>query len=118
MALLNGCEWRVASVISDESCQLLVLCRRLFDRYIKQRVSDMYGEKSKFILSNPYLKSAPSSFKTSLVILLRRKSRGYNEVLVRQGQRVNSIYFILRSACGLTLASCCLLWLVCFYPRQ
>ena len=98
MALLNGVAWRVASVITDECCQLLVLCRRLFDRYVKQHVSQMYVEKTRFVLSNPYFKSAPSTFKTSLVVLMRKKSLGYNELLVRQGQPVNSVYFILRSA--------------------
>ena len=96
MSLLNGVEWRVATVITDESCQLLVLSRRLFDRYIRLHVSEMYSEKSRFVLSNPYLKSAPSAFKTSLIILMRKKSLGYNEVLARQGQPINSVYFILR----------------------
>jgi len=100
MSLLNGVEWRVATVITDESCQLLVLSRRLFDRYIRVHVSAMYSEKSRFVLSNPYLKSAPSALKTSLIILMRKKSLGYNEVLVRQGQPISSVYFILRSACG------------------
>jgi len=98
MALLNGVEWRVASVITDEPCQLLVLSPRLFDRYIKKHVSEMYSEKSRFVLTNQYLKSAPSSLKTSFIILLRKKSLDYNEMLARQGQPVNSVYFILRSA--------------------
>jgi len=98
MALLNGVEWRVASVVTDEACQLLVLSPSLFDRYIKRHVSEMYSEKSRFVLSNPYLKSAPPSLKTSLIILLRKKSLEYNQVLVRQGQPINSVYFILRSA--------------------
>jgi len=98
MSLLNGVEWRMATVITDESCQLLVLSRCLFDRYIRVHVNEMYTEKSRFVLSNPYLKSAPSAFKTSLIILMRKKSLGYNDVLVRQGQPINSVYFILRSA--------------------
>jgi len=55
MSLLNGVEWRVATVVTDESCQLLVLSRRQFDRYIRVHVSAMYSEKSRFVLSNPYL---------------------------------------------------------------
>jgi len=102
MSLLNSVEWRVATVVTDESCQLLVVSRRLFDRYIRQHVSEMYSEKSRFVLSNPYLKSAPAAFKTSLIILMRKKSLGYNEVLVRQGQTINSIYFILRLAANNT----------------
>lgn len=98
MSLLNGVEWRVASVITDEACQLLVVSQRMFERYIKRHVSDMYAEKSRFVLTNPYLKSAPSAFKTSLIILMRKKSFGYDDVLVRQGQQINSVYFILRSA--------------------
>lgn len=98
MALLNGVEWRLASVVTDESCQLLILSRPLFDRYIKRHAGEMYSEKSRFVLTNLYLKSAPSAFKTSLIILMRKKSLSYNEVLAAQGQPVNSVYFILRSA--------------------
>ena len=98
MSLLNGVEWRVASVITDDPCQLLVVSQRMFERYIKRHVSEMYSEKSRFVLTNPYLKSAPSAFKTSLIILMRKKSFGYDEVLVRQGQQIDSVYFILRSA--------------------
>ena len=108
MSLLNGVEWRVASVISDEPCQLLSICQRLFDRYIKRHVSDMYTEKSRFVLSNPYLKSAPPSLKTSLIILLRKKSLGYTEVLARQGRQINSVYFILRSAAVTRVLGLCL----------
>ena len=106
MSLLNGVEWRLASVITDESCQLLVLSQQLFDRYIKQHASEMYSEKSRFVLTNPYLKSAPSAFKTSLVILMRKKSLGYNELLIRQGQTINSVYFILRSAANFLHTPC------------
>jgi len=98
MALLNGMEWRVASVVTDEPCQLLVVSQDLFERHIKQHVSRMYTEKSRFLLTNPYLKSAPAALKTSLIVLMRKKSFGYDEVVARQGQRINSVYFILRSA--------------------
>jgi len=95
----------MASVITDEPCQLLLISRRLFDLYIQQHVSQMYSEKSRFVLTNPYIKSAPSNFKTALVILMRKKSLGYNEVMARQGQQINSVFFILQSVANIHIIS-------------
>lgn len=47
------------------------------------------------------------------VVLLSKKSLEYNEVLVRQGQPINSVYFILRSVAnthGVRGVHVCVTW--------
>ena len=88
---------RIASVITDEQTELLVINRNVFDRYLRELVRESFSEKGDFVTAATYFNCCPPSIRTSLMMLLQKKTMNYGETLVGQGQPLTAVYFILRS---------------------
>ena len=66
-----------------------------------QVVHHEFEEKLGFIQNNPLLKLWANKWKKTLAVALDREVRSYEEPLVRQGDKAENIYFIIRQVSDL-----------------
>ena len=95
-SLLAEGSLRVASILTDEPTQLFEIERPVFDRHLKELMIRSYTEKGDFLNSLPSFNLCPDSIKTSMVMLLQKKTLPYDHIIVKQGKPTTAVYFILR----------------------
>jgi CRP-like cAMP-binding protein len=95
-SLLSEGSVRVASLITDEPVDLLVIDRPVFDRYLKELVIQSYSEKGDFLASMPVMSTSPPALKTSMIMLFEKKVFSYNEMIIKQGQSVSAVFFVIQ----------------------
>ena len=86
---------RTASIISDDNADLIVVDRELYNRSVKSVLQKEFEDKSNFIATSPYFHNWPPKYKKQLAMALVKESVPYEYMLVRQGDPVAGIYFIL-----------------------
>lgn len=95
-SLLSEGSVRVASLITDEPVDLLVIDRPVFDRYLKELVIQSYSEKGDFLANMPVMSTSPPALKTSMIMLFEKKVFSYNEMIIKQGQPVSAVFFVIQ----------------------
>ena len=63
-----------------------------------QVVHHEFEEKLNFIQSNPLFRLWSNKWKKTLAVALNREVKSYDEVLVKQGEKAHTLYFIIRQA--------------------
>ncbi|KAL3831971.1 hypothetical protein ACJMK2_023659 [Sinanodonta woodiana] len=84
-----------ASVVAEEDCDVLVLEEDLFNRTIKEHLDKEARELSDFVDNHPFFCHLHREVKNGLQIALRRETKPANTFIVKQGNPVKKIYFII-----------------------
>ena len=96
VALMSDDCIRTASIIAEEKTFLLVVDRTLYDRCVSSVLATEFREKQNFIQNNPLFKSWMPKYKKQLAMAMYKETWPYDSVLVRQGDPVTNIYFVIR----------------------
>lgn len=86
---------RTASIITDETCDFVVIDRELYNRSVKNVLKKEFEEKTNFIATNPYFQLWAPKYKKQLAMALQKESVPYEGTVVRQGDGLAALYFIL-----------------------
>ena len=86
---------RTASVLAEEPSDFIVFDRELYNRSVKSVLKKEFEDKTNFIAGSPYFGTWQSKYKKQLAMALFKDTIAYESTLAKQGDRVDSIYFIL-----------------------
>ncbi|KAK3087967.1 hypothetical protein FSP39_012913 [Pinctada imbricata] len=86
---------RTATIIAEENTDLLVVDRSLYNRAVKEVLAKEYEDKVNFIKTNPLFSNWIPRYRKQLSMAIYKESFPYNSQLVRQGDPVDNIYFII-----------------------
>ncbi|GAB1598579.1 uncharacterized protein LOC115231060 [Argonauta hians] len=95
VALLSKDSIRTATVVADELTDLMVVHKSLYERSVKDILSWEFQQKIAFICANPLFRGWSHKYKHQLAMAVYKTVLSYDEILIRQGEPVNSIFFIL-----------------------
>lgn len=87
---------RTASIISDETSDLIVVDRELYNRSVKNVLKQEFEDKTNFIANSPFFQSWAPKYKKQLAMALLKETFPYDGVIAKQGEEVEAIYFILQ----------------------
>ncbi|ELU14748.1 hypothetical protein CAPTEDRAFT_205292 [Capitella teleta] len=93
-ALINEDCIRTASIITEEATDLIVINRELYNRSICNVVQQEYLLKLEFVNESQLFRFWPNKWKKSIALALNKEVRGYEEVLIKQGDKADFLYFI------------------------
>lgn len=97
MALLrNG--HQMSSVISDDVCHLLVIGKATFDACLRETLADLVAEKQRFISHAYCFAGCMPNVQYQLMMMMKKRTYQYNEVITHQGDPAKQAFFILRQA--------------------
>nr|XP_022306331.1 uncharacterized protein LOC111112810 isoform X5 [Crassostrea virginica] len=96
VALVKRESFRNASIIADEDLDLLVIGQDLFDRSLKSDHEKEFAEINDFIEGHPFFCHMPNKLKKLLEMSLRRETFIFDTVLIKQGEPVQGLHFILK----------------------
>ncbi|XP_055959244.1 uncharacterized protein LOC126832679 [Patella vulgata] len=103
VALISEDSTRNASVIVDTDCDFLVVGRKLFNRSLKAYEESKYEMTKTFIRSHPYFTNWSPRFKRLLELSLRREVFPFESTIVKQGDRVKGVFFIVKGQANVTV---------------
>ncbi|VDI54004.1 Hypothetical predicted protein [Mytilus galloprovincialis] len=95
VALMSDDCIRTASIISEEKTDLLMVDRALYNRAVKDVLAREFEEKAAFIKDSPLFSTWAPRYKKQLAMALYKESFPYESALVRQGDPLTNIYFII-----------------------
>ena len=87
---------RTATIIAEEQTDLLVVDRSLYNRCVNTVLEAEFQEKRDFIKHNPLFKTWMPKYKKQLAMAMYKETLQYDSVLVRQGETVTNIYYVIR----------------------
>jgi hypothetical protein len=96
VALVSDDAVRTATIIAEEETDLLVVDRALYNRAVRDVLAEEFEEKQHFIKTNDLFKSWIPKYKKQLTMAMYKETFPYDSVLVKQGDAVGNIYFIVR----------------------
>jgi len=99
MALLTDDGTRTASVIADESTDLIVIDRALYERCVQDVIRREFQQKVDFIAQHPQFRHWAPKYRDQLTMSLDKQVMSFDHVVTRQGAPVNALYFIISSVC-------------------
>ncbi|XP_013410681.1 uncharacterized protein LOC106173900 isoform X1 [Lingula anatina] len=94
---------RTATVIADTKTDLLVVSRELFNRCLRAAQEQEFNAKMAFVNNCEYFCSWQPKYKRQLAMSLIRQFVAFDEKLMKQGEPVKGIYFIIRGQVKLTM---------------
>ena len=97
MALVSDDAVRTATIVAEEETDLLVVDRALYNRAVRDVLAEEFEEKQNFIQTNDLFTSWIPKYKKQLTMAMYKETFPYDSVLVKQGDTVGNIYFIVRS---------------------
>ncbi|XP_046573601.1 LOW QUALITY PROTEIN: uncharacterized protein LOC124281692 [Haliotis rubra] len=96
VALMSEDNIRNASIITDTDCDFLVVDRELFNSSLKEYEERSYAECRHFVQKHPFFSKMSQRFKRLLTLSLRKEKYGFESTLVKQGEPIIGLHFILR----------------------
>lgn len=96
VALMSEDCVRTATIIAEEVTDLLVVDRALYNRAVKEVLAKEYEDKVAFINNNPLFSAWSPRYKKQLTMAMYKEEFTYNTTLVKQGDPVEVIYFLIR----------------------
>lgn len=87
---------RTATIIAEEDTDLLVVDRALYNRAVRDVLAEEFEEKQTFIKTNDLFTTWIPKYKKQLTMAMYKETYSYDSVLVKQGDSVQNIYFIIR----------------------
>lgn len=89
-------EIRSASILTDDQTDLVVIRRDLYGRSVKFLLEHDFAEKTYFVNEHPQFQKLAPRYKKQLAMAIRKRKLPYNELLQRQGQLADAIFYVLR----------------------
>ena len=97
VALVSDDAIRTASIVAEEdNTDLLVVDRSLYNRAVRDVLAAEFQEKKRFIKTNALFSNWIAKYKKQLAMAMYKETYPYDAVLVKQGDPVSNIYFIIR----------------------
>lgn len=96
VALLSKDCIRTASIIAGQTTDVLVVDRELYNRAVRDVLAQEFQEKTSFIQNNPVFGKWLPKYAKMLAMAMFKETFQYGDILVRQGEPVDNIYFIVR----------------------
>ncbi|XP_074659858.1 uncharacterized protein LOC141912511 isoform X2 [Tubulanus polymorphus] len=96
LALINKDCVRNASIIADETTDLVVVDRELYNRSLKAAQLAEFEERNTFVSECPYFSNWQQRFKKQMAMSLVKVKIPYDGCIVKQGDPVVGLYFVLR----------------------
>lgn len=96
LALINKDCVRNASIITDVSTDLLIVDRTLYNRSLHAYQAQEFAQRSQFTSQYPLFSNWQPRYKKQMAMSLRKDTIPYEGTIVRQGDPVENIYFLLR----------------------
>lgn len=94
---------RNATVISDEPTILVSIDRDLYSKYVCETFAIEFAHRSSYITMHPLFRGWPSAYRNLLSENLQYRKLKFGERLVRQGENLENVYFIIEGQVKLTL---------------
>ncbi|XP_053381442.1 uncharacterized protein LOC123556827 isoform X2 [Mercenaria mercenaria] len=95
VALVSDDAVRTATIVAEEETDLLVVDRALYNRAVRDVLAEEFEEKQNFIQTNSLFSSWIPKYKKQLTMAMYKETFPYDSVLVKQGDTVGNIYFII-----------------------
>lgn len=86
---------RTASVVADETTELIVINVDLFNRTVRNSIRMVFENKFRFIATNPYFQKMAAKFRRQLTMATDVYRLPSDVLLTKQGDPVTAIYFIV-----------------------
>ncbi|KAL5007520.1 hypothetical protein ScPMuIL_016326 [Solemya velum] len=102
LALIFGDRKRNASIIVDGETDLLVVSYDLFNKTIKEHAEKDLEKKMSFIQTHPFFSKWSPEMQRMLQVSLKRSSYGIGGQVVKQGQPVTGLHFLIHGRARLT----------------
>ena len=96
VALIDETCVRTASIVADAKTDLVIVDKPLYNRCVKDTLAKEFEDKRQFIVNNPLFASWAPKYRKQLTMALYKETFPYESVMVRQGEPVEFVYFILR----------------------
>ncbi|XP_060592955.1 uncharacterized protein LOC132747561 isoform X3 [Ruditapes philippinarum] len=103
VALVNKDTFRNASIIANESTDLIVIDQDLFDRSLRAEQEARYAEIRDFIDDHPFFKDMNTKFKKLLEMSLRKERYIFDTNIIRQGDPVTGLHFIISGSANISI---------------
>jgi|SRR6218665_468694 len=89
---------RSASILTEESSDIVIIHRDLYNRSIKFLLEKDFAEKTDFVNEHPHFQLLAPRYKKQMAMALQKKTILYDSLLQRQGDDAEAIYYILTLA--------------------
>jgi len=86
---------RNATIITDEHCVLISFHRDIYKRYVSNEFVVEIVRRSSFVGTHPLFRSWPTAYRNLLAENLQMRNLKFAEVLVKQGEPLESVFFVL-----------------------
>ena len=96
VALISEDCIRTATIVADESMDIICIDRDLYNRSVKLVLEQEFDEKMAFINNNPLFSCWAPRYKKQLAMAFQKETIPYEGIVAKQGEPVTDIYFILR----------------------
>ena len=96
LALINEDCVRNATIIADETTDLVVVNRALYNRSLKSFQAKEFEERKYFVESNPLFSNWQPKYKKQMAMSLRKEIITFDSPIIRQGATVDGLCFLLR----------------------
>ena len=96
LALISKDCVRNASIICEETTDLIVVNRELYNRSLKAAQLAEFEEKLNFVADNPFFSNWQQKFKRQMSMSIVKVKVPYDGYIVRQGDPVYGLKFVLR----------------------
>lgn len=87
---------RTASIIAEDTTDLVVVDRALYNRSVRDVLAQEFEEKTNFITGTPLFSNWAPKYRKQLAMAMYKETFPYESWLVKQGENVDNIYFIIR----------------------
>ncbi|XP_060079954.1 uncharacterized protein LOC132559361 [Ylistrum balloti] len=96
LALINADCVRNATIIADETTDLVVVNRDLYDRSLHYFQAKEFEERKSFVEGNPMFSNWQPKYKKQMAMSLRKEKLTFEAPILRQGTQVDGLCFLLR----------------------
>ncbi|XP_059170872.1 uncharacterized protein LOC131952283 isoform X2 [Physella acuta] len=96
LALINADCVRNATIIADESTDLLSVDRDLYNRSLRAFQTHEFEQRKDFVSSFPMFHSWAPRYKKMMAMSLKKQVLRFEDTIVKQGNAVDGIHFIIR----------------------
>ncbi|XP_033752366.1 uncharacterized protein LOC117336097 isoform X2 [Pecten maximus] len=95
LALINADCVRNATIIADETTDLVVVNRDLYDRSLHYFQAKEFEERKAFVEGNPMFSNWQPKYKKQMAMSLRKEKLTFEAPILRQGTHVDGLCFLL-----------------------
>ncbi|XP_021347854.1 uncharacterized protein LOC110446855 isoform X2 [Mizuhopecten yessoensis] len=95
LALINADCVRNATIIADETTDLVVVNRELYDRSLHYFQAREFEERKAFVEGNPMFSNWQPKYKKQMSMSLRKEKLTFEVPFLRQGAQVDGLCFLL-----------------------